>query len=162
PVANRLACPPGPSHWARPAGKPCFQGWTAPMTATTGGGRAAAEPSPGAGGGGGGRAAAGAARGGGGRGRGGAGGRAGPRGGGGEERGRAAAEPSPGAGGEERGRAAAEPSPGAGVRTVRVRRVYDPPDPADGHRVLVDRLWPRGLAKSAAALDEWLRAVAPS
>jgi len=46
--------------------------------------------------------------------------------------------------------------------TVRVRRVYDPPSPADGHRVLVDRLWPRGLAKSAAALDEWLRAVAPS
>jgi uncharacterized protein YeaO (DUF488 family) len=45
---------------------------------------------------------------------------------------------------------------------VRVRRVYDAPDPADGHRVLVDRLWPRGLAKSAAALDEWLRAVAPS
>jgi uncharacterized protein YeaO (DUF488 family) len=45
---------------------------------------------------------------------------------------------------------------------VRVRRVYDPPDPADGRRVLVDRLWPRGLTKSAAALDEWLRAVAPS
>jgi len=45
---------------------------------------------------------------------------------------------------------------------VRVRRVYDPPGPADEHRVLVDRLWPRGLAKSAAALDEWLRAVAPS
>ena len=35
---------------------------------------------------------------------------------------------------------------------VRVRRVYDPPDPADGHRVLVDRLWPRGLSKKAAAL----------
>ena len=48
------------------------------------------------------------------------------------------------------------------VGTVRVRRVYDPPGPGDGHRVLVDRLWPRGLAKSAAALDEWLRAVAPS
>ena len=45
---------------------------------------------------------------------------------------------------------------------VRVRRVYDPPDPADGRRVLVDRLWPRGLAKSAAAVEEWLRAVAPS
>ena len=43
-----------------------------------------------------------------------------------------------------------------------MRRVYDPPDPADGHRVLVDRLWPRGLAKNAAAVDEWLRAVAPS
>ena len=46
--------------------------------------------------------------------------------------------------------------------SVRVRRVYDPPDPADGHRVLVDRLWPRGLSKSAAALDEWVKAVAPS
>jgi uncharacterized protein YeaO (DUF488 family) len=45
---------------------------------------------------------------------------------------------------------------------VRVRRVYDPPDPADGRRVLVDRLWPRGLSKSAAALDEWVKAVAPS
>jgi uncharacterized protein YeaO (DUF488 family) len=45
---------------------------------------------------------------------------------------------------------------------VRVRRVYDPPDPADGHRVLVDRLWPRGLSKSAASLDEWAKAVAPS
>jgi uncharacterized protein YeaO (DUF488 family) len=45
---------------------------------------------------------------------------------------------------------------------VRVRRVYDPPDPADGHRVLVDRLWPRGLSKDAAAVDEWLKAVAPS
>jgi uncharacterized protein YeaO (DUF488 family) len=45
---------------------------------------------------------------------------------------------------------------------VRLRRVYDPPDPADGQRVLVDRLWPRGLTKSAAALDEWLKAVAPS
>ncbi len=45
---------------------------------------------------------------------------------------------------------------------VRLRRVYDPPEPADGCRVLVDRLWPRGLAKSAAAVDEWLSAVAPS
>jgi uncharacterized protein YeaO (DUF488 family) len=45
---------------------------------------------------------------------------------------------------------------------VRVRRVYDPPDPADGRRVLVDRLWPRGLSKNAAALDEWVKAVAPS
>jgi len=45
---------------------------------------------------------------------------------------------------------------------VRVRRVYDPHGSADEHRVLVDRLWPRGLSKSAAALDEWLRAVAPS
>jgi uncharacterized protein YeaO (DUF488 family) len=45
---------------------------------------------------------------------------------------------------------------------VRVRRVYDQPGPADGYRVLVDRLWPRGLSKDAAAVDEWLRDVAPS
>ena len=43
---------------------------------------------------------------------------------------------------------------------VRVRRVYDPPEPADGHRVLVDRLWPRGVTKGA--VDEWAKAVAPS
>ncbi|RSS79202.1 DUF488 domain-containing protein [Streptomyces sp. WAC06614] len=46
---------------------------------------------------------------------------------------------------------------------IRLRRVYDPPDPAaDGVRVLVDRLWPRGLAKAEAQVDEWPRAVTPS
>ena len=45
---------------------------------------------------------------------------------------------------------------------VEVRRVYDDPSPDDGARVLVDRLWPRGLAKDAVRLDEWLRDVAPS
>ncbi|MGX7681627.1 DUF488 domain-containing protein [Jatrophihabitans sp. DSM 45814] len=45
---------------------------------------------------------------------------------------------------------------------VRVARVYDPPGSADGSRVLVDRLWPRGLAKEAAALDDWCRTIAPS
>ena len=45
---------------------------------------------------------------------------------------------------------------------VRLRRVYETPDPSDGQRVLVDRLWPRGLTKNKAALDEWLKAVAPS
>jgi uncharacterized protein YeaO (DUF488 family) len=45
---------------------------------------------------------------------------------------------------------------------VRLRRAYEPPDPADGRRVLVDRLWPRGLTKDAAAVDEWLKAIAPS
>lgn len=44
----------------------------------------------------------------------------------------------------------------------RVRRVYDPPESADGLRVLVDRLWPRGLAKERAALHEWLKGVTPS
>ncbi|MGW7450589.1 DUF488 domain-containing protein [Streptomyces sp. NPDC054787] len=46
---------------------------------------------------------------------------------------------------------------------IRLRRVYDPPEPeADGVRVLVDRLWPRGLSKEAAAVEEWPKAVAPS
>ncbi|MFE0578220.1 DUF488 domain-containing protein [Streptomyces sp. NPDC058874] len=46
---------------------------------------------------------------------------------------------------------------------IRLRRVYDPPEPgADGLRVLVDRLWPRGLAKAAAGVDEWPKAVTPS
>ncbi|MCX5586577.1 DUF488 domain-containing protein [Streptomyces erythrochromogenes] len=46
---------------------------------------------------------------------------------------------------------------------IRLRRVYDPPEPeSDGLRVLVDRLWPRGLAKAAAAVDQWPKAVTPS
>jgi len=46
--------------------------------------------------------------------------------------------------------------------TVAIKRVYEPPSRADGTRVLVDRLWPRGLAKVSAAVDEWLRDLAPS
>jgi uncharacterized protein YeaO (DUF488 family) len=45
---------------------------------------------------------------------------------------------------------------------VRVKRVYESPAPEDGTRVLVDRLWPRGLAKDRAALDVWCKEVAPS
>lgn len=45
---------------------------------------------------------------------------------------------------------------------VRLRRVYDEPSADDGRRVLVDLLWPRGLSRDAAHLDEWLRAIAPS
>jgi uncharacterized protein YeaO (DUF488 family) len=45
---------------------------------------------------------------------------------------------------------------------VRLRRVYEDPSPADGTRVLVDRIWPRGLRKDAAHFDEWLKEVAPS
>jgi uncharacterized protein YeaO (DUF488 family) len=47
-------------------------------------------------------------------------------------------------------------------RQVRVRRVYESPDADDGLRVLVDRIWPRGLAKAEAALHEWCKEVAPS
>jgi len=46
--------------------------------------------------------------------------------------------------------------------TVAVKRVYEPPARADGMRLLVDRLWPRGLTKTRAAVDEWLRDIAPS
>lgn len=46
--------------------------------------------------------------------------------------------------------------------TVRLKRVYDEPSAQDGARVLVDRLWPRGLTKEAAALDAWLKDIAPS
>jgi uncharacterized protein YeaO (DUF488 family) len=45
---------------------------------------------------------------------------------------------------------------------IRVRRVYDLPTPDDGTRVLVDRIWPRGIRKEAARLTEWARDVAPS
>ncbi|MEV8588959.1 DUF488 family protein [Streptomyces sp. NPDC051180] len=46
--------------------------------------------------------------------------------------------------------------------TVRVRRIYDDPSPDDGVRVLVDRLWPRGLRKTDAHIDEWPKALTPS
>lgn len=48
------------------------------------------------------------------------------------------------------------------VGAFRVRRVYDDPSPDDGFRVLVDRLWPRGVSKERAELDLWLKEVAPS
>jgi uncharacterized protein YeaO (DUF488 family) len=45
---------------------------------------------------------------------------------------------------------------------MKLKRVYEKPDKADGFRILVDRLWPRGLTKEKAALDLWLKEVAPS
>jgi len=48
------------------------------------------------------------------------------------------------------------------MQEVRARRVYEPAEQSDGRRVLVDRLWPRGLSKERARLDEWLKTVAPS
>lgn len=45
---------------------------------------------------------------------------------------------------------------------LQVKRVYDPPARSDGRRVLVDRVWPRGLTKAAAKLDAWVKDVAPS
>ena len=46
--------------------------------------------------------------------------------------------------------------------TVQVKRVYEPPSSDDGVRILVDRLWPRGLTKAGAAVDLWLKDIAPS
>jgi uncharacterized protein YeaO (DUF488 family) len=43
-----------------------------------------------------------------------------------------------------------------------LKRVYEPPEPADGTRILVDRLWPRGVAKDKARIDLWLKDIAPS
>jgi uncharacterized protein YeaO (DUF488 family) len=48
------------------------------------------------------------------------------------------------------------------MRAIRLKRVYEKPSRNDGLRVLVDRLWPRGLSKSRAAVDLWLKDVAPS
>jgi len=45
---------------------------------------------------------------------------------------------------------------------VRLKRVYEPPQRGDGYRVLVERLWPRGLAREKARIDEWARELAPS
>ncbi|MEN5144699.1 DUF488 domain-containing protein [Brevundimonas diminuta] len=45
---------------------------------------------------------------------------------------------------------------------VALKRVYEPPSPTDGTRILVDRLWPRGLSKDKARIDLWLKEIAPS
>lgn len=45
---------------------------------------------------------------------------------------------------------------------VQIKRIYDAPEKSDGVRVLVDRLWPRGITKKAAALDLWMKELAPS
>lgn len=45
---------------------------------------------------------------------------------------------------------------------IKVKRVYEAAAPTDGYRVLVDRIWPRGVKKEVAAIDSWLKEVAPS
>ena len=45
---------------------------------------------------------------------------------------------------------------------IQLKRVYAPPAPEDGVRILVDRLWPRGLSKEKAAVDHWMKEIAPS
>jgi uncharacterized protein YeaO (DUF488 family) len=45
---------------------------------------------------------------------------------------------------------------------VKLKRAYESPVPADGSRILIDRLWPRGISKKNAALDQWMKDIAPS
>ncbi|MBE0586198.1 MAG: DUF488 family protein [Desulfofustis sp.] len=45
---------------------------------------------------------------------------------------------------------------------IELKRVYEAPSSSDGYRVLVDRMWPRGLSKADAKLDDWLKSIAPS
>ena len=46
--------------------------------------------------------------------------------------------------------------------TISIKRVYDQPEQTDGFRILIDRLWPRGLSKEKAKVDLWLKEIAPS
>lgn len=48
------------------------------------------------------------------------------------------------------------------MNAVRIKRVYEPPAADDGWRVLVDRVWPRGMTREAAAIDAWLKELGPS
>lgn len=45
---------------------------------------------------------------------------------------------------------------------IRIKRAYDPTEPTDGLRILVDRLWPRGISKADLRMDDWLKELAPS
>jgi uncharacterized protein YeaO (DUF488 family) len=51
---------------------------------------------------------------------------------------------------------------GVAADNVRLKRAYEPPAPDDGARILIDRLWPRGVSKAGAAVDQWLKDIAPS
>lgn len=53
-------------------------------------------------------------------------------------------------------------SPRHAAMKIQIKRAYEPPSPHDGVRVLVDRLWPRGLKKSDAGISQWMKDVAPS
>ncbi len=46
--------------------------------------------------------------------------------------------------------------------SMKIKRIYEPVSPEDGYRILVDRIWPRGISKEMAALDEWDKDIAPS
>ncbi|HLV23507.1 MAG TPA: DUF488 domain-containing protein [Moheibacter sp.] len=48
------------------------------------------------------------------------------------------------------------------MKTIQIKRIYEEASPDDGYRILVDRLWPRGISKIRAKLDEWNKEIAPS
>lgn len=48
------------------------------------------------------------------------------------------------------------------MNLIRIKRIYDPVEAEDGYRILVDRLWPRGIKKERAALDQWAKSITPS
>ena len=48
------------------------------------------------------------------------------------------------------------------MKTIQIKRVYDAPSKSDGYRILIDRIWPRGVSKEDAKLDEWNKDLAPS
>lgn len=48
------------------------------------------------------------------------------------------------------------------IKNIQLKRIYEEPESSDGYRMLIDRLWPRGIKKEAAKLDEWNKEIAPS
>ncbi len=48
------------------------------------------------------------------------------------------------------------------MHKLQIKRVYEEPNPRDGYRILIDRLWPRGISKNEAKVDDWAKAIAPS
>lgn len=48
------------------------------------------------------------------------------------------------------------------MKNIQIKRIYDAPKKEDGYRVLVDRIWPRGISKEDAQLDDWLKEIAPT
>ena len=46
--------------------------------------------------------------------------------------------------------------------TIKIKRIYEPSEKSDGYRLLVDRLWPRGIKKETAQIDQWLKEISPS
>ena len=51
---------------------------------------------------------------------------------------------------------------GASLKKIQIKRIYEPPAASDGTRILVDRLWPRGVARGEARIDSWIKDAAPS